>query len=71
MREELWRPNGAVERSTQCSLIKQHFMVLLYAPNGTSQEYRTREAADRLIAGGHVKPVYKHLKAISLPEEDR
>jgi hypothetical protein len=44
-----------------------------YAPDGTSLGFRTREAAERLIAGGYVKPAYGrkgHLKAIFLQQED-
>ena len=44
-----------------------------YAPDGTSLGFRTRESAQRLIAGGHVKPAYGrkgHLKAIFLARAD-
>ena len=45
----------------------------IYAADGTSLGFRTREAANRLLAGGFVRPVYGrkgHLKAIFLRQED-
>jgi hypothetical protein len=45
----------------------------LYAPDGTSLGFRSVEAANRLIAGGYVKPAYgrkRHLRAIWLLQED-
>lgn len=44
-----------------------------YAPDGTSLGFRSLDAANRLIAGGYVKPSYGrkgHLKAIWLQRED-
>jgi hypothetical protein len=44
-----------------------------YAPDGTSLGFRSLAAANRLIAGGFVKPSYGrkgHLKAIWLRRED-
>jgi hypothetical protein len=44
-----------------------------YAPDGSSLGFRTREAAERLLAGGYVKPSYGrkgHLKAIHIRCED-
>jgi hypothetical protein len=43
-----------------------------YAPDGTSLGFRSLDAANRLIAGGYVKPSYGrkgHLKAIWLQRE--
>jgi hypothetical protein len=48
-------------------------MIPIYAADGTSLGFRTREAAERLVAGDHVKPAYGrkgHLKAIFLQRED-
>jgi len=48
-------------------------MIPIYAADGTSLGFRTREAAERLVAGGFVKPAYGrkgHLKAIFLRRED-
>jgi len=45
----------------------------IYAADGTPLGFRTREAAERLLAGGYVKPSYGrkgHLKAIHLLRED-
>ena len=45
----------------------------LYAADGASLGFRSREVAKRLIAGGHVKPAYGrkgHLKAIWLRQQD-
>jgi hypothetical protein len=53
--------------------MKQNRTIPLYGPDGTSLGYRTPEAAERLVANGHVKPAYGrkgHLKAIFLPCED-
>jgi hypothetical protein len=50
-----------------------HEQIPLYAPDGTSLGFRSLEAADRLIAAGHVKPAYGrkgHLKAIWLRHEN-
>jgi len=44
-----------------------------YAPDGSSLGFRTREAAERLLAGGYVRPSYGrkgHLKAIHLLREE-
>ena len=44
-----------------------------YTPDGTSLGFRSRAAAERLIAGGLAKPSYGrkgHLKAIWLGRED-
>ncbi len=48
-------------------------MIPFYAPDGSSLGFRTLEAAQRLVAGGYVKPAYGrkgHLKAIFLQQED-
>lgn len=48
-------------------------MVPCYSADGTSLGYRTLDAAQRLVAGGHVRPAYgrkSHLKAIWLLQED-
>ena len=48
-------------------------MIPIYAADGTSLGFRTREAAERLVAGGFVKPAYGrkgHLKAVFLRRED-
>ncbi len=53
--------------------MKQDQMIPFYAPDGGSLGFRTLEAAERLIAGGCVKPAYGrkgHLKAIFLRRED-
>jgi len=45
----------------------------MYAADGRSLGFRTLEAAQRLVAGGFVKPSYGrkgHLKAIWLRQED-
>lgn len=45
----------------------------IYAADGRSLGFRTLEAAQRLVAGGFVNPVYGrkgHLKAIFLRQED-
>ena len=45
----------------------------IYSAAGVSLGFRTREAAERLVAGGHVKPAYGrkgHLRAVFLPRED-
>ena len=50
-----------------------HEQIPLYAADGTSLGFRSIEAAERLIAGGSVKPAYGrkgHLKAIWLLQED-
>ena len=44
-----------------------------YSPDGSSLGLRTFEAAERLVAGGSVRPAYGrkgHLRAIWLLEED-
>lgn len=44
-----------------------------YAADGTSLGHRTLDAAQRLVAGGHVRPAYGrkgHLRAIWLLKED-
>ena len=48
-------------------------MIPIYAADGTPLGFRTRDAAERLVAGGFVKPAYGrkgHLKAIFLRRED-
>jgi len=47
--------------------------ITCYAPDGTSQGYRTLAAAERLVSGGYVHPVYGrkgHLRAIWLLRDD-
>jgi hypothetical protein len=53
--------------------MKQDQMIPIYSADGQSLGLRTLEAAEPLVSGGHVKPVYGrkgHLKAIFLPRED-
>ncbi len=53
--------------------MKQNRMIPFYGPDGISRGSRTIEAAERLIAGGYVKPAYGrkgHLRAIFLQQED-
>jgi hypothetical protein len=53
--------------------MKQGQMIPIYAADGKSLGFRTLEAAERLITGGHVKPAYGRkgrLRAIFLPRED-
>jgi hypothetical protein len=48
-------------------------MIPIYSADGKSLGFRTLEAAERLVAGGHVNPAYGRkgrLKAIFLPRED-
>jgi hypothetical protein len=53
--------------------MKQNKMIPCYAADGRSLGFRTIEAAERLLAGGYVKPSYgrkKDLKAIWLGQAD-
>jgi hypothetical protein len=53
--------------------MKQDQTIPFYAPDGRSLGFRTLEAAERLVAGGHVKGSYgrkKNLRAIWLRQED-
>lgn len=53
--------------------MKQNRMIPVYTPDGTSLGRRTLDAAERLVAAGHVRPAYGrkgHLKAIWLLQED-
>jgi hypothetical protein len=53
--------------------MKQNKMIPCYAADGRSLGFRTIEAAERLLAGGYVKPSYgrkKDLKAIWLCQAD-
>jgi hypothetical protein len=53
--------------------MKQNHSIPIYGPDGTRLGYRTPDAAERLVANGHVTPVYGrkgHLKAIFLRCED-
>ena len=53
--------------------MKQNHAIPFYGPDGARLGYRTPEAAERLAANDHVKPVYGrkgHLKAIFLRCED-
>jgi|SRR5579872_5132368 len=47
--------------------MKSPNLIPYYAPDGSSLGFRTLDAAERLVAGGHVKPSYgkkKNLRAI-------
>ena len=47
--------------------MKSRDLIPYYAPDGTSLGFRTLDAAERLVAGGNVKPSYgrkKNLRAI-------
>jgi hypothetical protein len=51
----------------------RHSTIPCYAADGTSLGYRTITAAQRLVAGGHVRPAYGrkgHLRAIWLVRDD-
>lgn len=53
--------------------MKQAQTIPFYAPDGRSLGFRALEAAERLVAGGHVKGSYgrkKNLRAIWLRQED-
>lgn len=53
--------------------MKREKQIPYYSSDGTSQGYRSLEAAKRLIAGGYVTSAYGrkgHLKAIWLLQED-
>ena len=53
--------------------MKPEKQIPYYAPDGTSLGFRSLDAANRLIAGGYVKPSYGrkgHLKAIWLQRQD-
>jgi hypothetical protein len=53
--------------------MKQRRMIPIYSPDGTSLGFRTLDAAQYLVAGGHVRPAYGrkgHIKAIWLLRED-
>jgi hypothetical protein len=53
--------------------MKRDQMIPIYSADGKSLGFRTLEAAERLVSGGHVKPAYARkgrLKAIFLPRED-
>ena len=53
--------------------MKAERLIPYYAPDGTSLGFRTLDAAQRLIEGGHVKPSWGrkgHLRAIWLPSPD-
>jgi hypothetical protein len=53
--------------------MNQRRMIPIYSPDGISLGFRTLDAAQRLVAGGHVRPAYGrkgHIKAIWLLKED-
>jgi hypothetical protein len=53
--------------------MKQNQMIPIYSADGKSLGFRTSEAAERLVAGGHAKPAYGRkgqLKALFLSRED-
>ncbi len=53
--------------------MKREKQIPYYSSEGTSQGYRSLDAAKKLIADGYVKPAYGrkgHLKAIWLLQED-
>jgi hypothetical protein len=53
--------------------MKQCRMIPVYSPDGTSLGFRTLDAAQRLVASGHVRPAYGrkgHLKGIWLLRDD-
>ncbi len=53
--------------------MKSRDLIPYYAPDGTSLGFRTLDAAERLVAGGHVKASYgrkKNLRAIWHCQDD-
>jgi hypothetical protein len=53
--------------------MKQSRMIPVYSPDGTSLGFRPLDAAERLVADGHVRPAYGrkgHLRAVWLLRDD-